>query len=133
MPAFSKDSLMRLQSCHYDLQALFREVIKYFDCSVLWGYRGEADQNKFYNLGQSKKKYPDSKHNVTPSLAVDVVPYPIDWDDIDRFRYFAGFVMGIAATLNVKVRYGGDWDMDTQVKDNKFNDLGHFELIPPET
>jgi len=129
MPVFSKESEMRLSSCHYDLQVLFREVIKYFDCSILWGYRDEENQNKFFELGQSQKKYPDSLHNQTPSLAVDVAPYPIDWKDENRFRYFAGFVMGIAATLNIPIRWGGDWDRDTEIKDNKFNDLGHFEII----
>ena len=29
---------------------------------------------------------------------------------------------------SLKIRWGGDWDMDTQTKDNKFDDLVHFEL-----
>jgi hypothetical protein len=29
----------------------------------------------------------------------------------------------------LKLRWGGDWDMDTEVKDNKFDDLVHFELV----
>ena len=41
----------------------------------------------------------------------------------------AGFVMGIANTVGIKLRWGGDWDKDTELKDNKFNDLGHFEII----
>ena len=31
--------------------------------------------------------------------------------------------------MNIKLRWGGDWDRDTQVKDNSFDDLLHFELI----
>jgi len=30
--------------------------------------------------------------------------------------------------MGLKIRWGGDWDMDTQTKDNKFDDLVHFEL-----
>lgn len=68
-------------------------------------------------------------------MAVDVAPYPIDWEDRDRLHYFAGYVMGTAAYLydlgvmSYRVRFGGDWDMDTQTADNTFDDLVHFELI----
>ena len=27
------------------------------------------------------------------------------------------------------VRWGGDWNMDNNFKDQKFNDLPHFELV----
>jgi hypothetical protein len=49
---------------------------------------------------------------------------------VDRFRYFAGFVVGIGAMLDIQIRWGGDWDRDTEVRDNRaFNDLAHFELV----
>ena len=32
---------------------------------------------------------------TNPSRAVDVVPYPIDWDDRERFHLFAGFVIAL--------------------------------------
>ena len=64
-----------------------------------------------------------------PSLAVDVVPYPVDWQDRERMTYFAGFVMGIARVkFGISLRWGGDWDLDTDLKDNKFDDLPHFEI-----
>jgi hypothetical protein len=40
--------------------------------------------------------------------------------------------MAIAAQMDVKLRWGGDWDQDTQVKDNNFDDLWHFELVEDE-
>jgi peptidoglycan L-alanyl-D-glutamate endopeptidase CwlK len=73
--------------------------------------------------------FPDSTHNSYPSLGIDVVPYPIDWRDTARFCYFAGYVKGIAQNLGIKIRWGGDWDSDWQVKDNRFNDLAHWELL----
>ena len=44
MPKFGNRSKQRLETCHEDLQEIFNEVIKYFDCSVLCGHRGEEDQ-----------------------------------------------------------------------------------------
>jgi len=128
MPRFGKRSKKRLATCDDRLQDLFKEVIKYFDCTVIQGHRGEAEQNQAYDAGRSKLRYPDGKHNADPSKAVDVAPYPIDWSDRDRFHYFGGFVLGIASQMGLKIRWGGDWDRDTQVKDNKFDDLPHFEI-----
>jgi hypothetical protein len=128
MPRFGKTSKKRLNTCEKELQDLFNEVIKHFDCSVLEGYRGEEDQNKYFKEGRSKVKFPRGRHNSHPSNAVDVIPYPVSWDDTDRMYYFAGIVKGIALSMGIKIRWGGDWDGDTQVKDTKFKDLPHFEL-----
>ena len=131
MYRFGKRSRDNLESCHPDLQRLFNEVIKYRDCSVICGQRDEEAQMKAYNAKpqRSKVKFPDSKHNKIPSLAVDVIPYPsIDWNDTGRFYLFVGLVMGIAASMGIKIRCGADWDGDGQVKDQNFHDLPHFEL-----
>ena len=128
MPKFGKKSMSKLETCHEDLQQVFYQVIKHFDCSVLEGHRGEELQNKYFNEGKSKVKFPKGKHNANPSNAVDVVPWPIDWDDTDRMYYFAGFVKGIAAMLDNPQRWGGDWNDNTEVKDTGFKDLPHFEL-----
>jgi peptidoglycan L-alanyl-D-glutamate endopeptidase CwlK len=128
MPKFGKKSMSKLETCHEDLQQVFYQVIKHFDCSVLEGHRGEELQNKYFDEGKSKVKFPKGKHNANPSNAVDVVPWPIDWDDTDRMYYFAGFVKGIAAMLDIPLRWGGDWNDNTEVKDTGFKDLPHFEL-----
>jgi peptidoglycan L-alanyl-D-glutamate endopeptidase CwlK len=105
------------------------EVIKYVDCSVLEGHRGEERQNKLFDEGKTKVKYPNGRHNAKPSRAVDVVPYPVDWKDRERFHLFAGFVLGIARSMDIKLRWGGDWNMNFEVDDNKFDDFPHFELL----
>ena len=128
MPKFGKSSKRRLATCDDGLQNLFYEVVQHFDCSVIIGHRGEKDQNKAFDEGKSKVRYPEGKHNSNPSTAVDVAPYPIDWEDRERFIYFAGFVKGIASEMGIPLRWGGDWDNDTQLSDNKFDDLVHFEL-----
>tara|TARA_R110002072_G_scaffold98035_1_gene215902 strand:+ start:175 stop:567 length:393 start_codon:yes stop_codon:yes gene_type:complete len=128
MPRFGKRSISRLKTCDQKLQELFYEVVKHFDCSIIEGHRGEERQNKAFADGNSKVKYPNGKHNQNPSVAVDVAPYPIDWSDRDRFHYFGGFVLGVAKEMGMNIRWGGDWNQDTHTKDNKFDDLVHFEI-----
>jgi peptidoglycan L-alanyl-D-glutamate endopeptidase CwlK len=128
MPKFGNKSQKNLNTCDPRLIELFEEVIEHFDCTVLQGHRGEEEQNEAFEKGFSKLKYPQGKHNKYPSLAVDVAPYPVDWKDTQRFIYFAGFVKGIASQMGLNIRWGGDWDSDNELKDNKFNDLPHFEI-----
>ena len=128
MPRFGSRSINRIKTCDQRLQELFYEVVKHFDCTIIEGSRGKERQNKAYADGKSKVKYPNGKHNQFPSVAVDVAPYPIDWSDRDRFHYFGGFVLGVAEQKGLNIRWGGDWDMDTQTKDNNFDDLVHFEI-----
>lgn len=129
MPSFSFKSEQKLQTCDPRLIRLFDIVIKGFDCTILEGHRDEDRQNDMLHSGKSQLAWPGSKHNSSPSLAVDVAPYPIDWNDRERFHYFAGYVKGVAESIGVKIRWGGDWDGDWQVRDNVFDDLPHFELI----
>ena len=49
MPRYSKKSKERLASCDKRLQRVFKEVIKYVDCSILEGYRNKERQNKLYD------------------------------------------------------------------------------------
>lgn len=128
MPRFSRFSLDNLKTCHPDLVRLFAHVIRHVDCRVVWGYRDQATQDRLHAEGVGLP-WPESKHNVRPSQAADVYPYPIDWSDIERFRAFGGFVLGCAATLAIPLRWGGDWDGDWQFRDQRFVDLGHFELV----
>lgn len=128
MPKFGKRSRENLSTCNKDLQLIFKEVIRHVDCSVLEGHRSEDRQNALYKEGKTKVKYPRGRHNASPSNAVDVVPYPIDWEDRERMTLFAGFVLGIANQMGINLRWGGDWDQDFEVQDNKFDDFPHFEL-----
>ena len=129
MPSFSTHSRAKLNTCDGNLQRLFNEVVKTYDCTIIYGTRGEDIQNKLFDEGKSKVRYPNSKHNSFPSRAVDVVPYPVDWQDTDRFYHFGGYVLATAHRLGIGVRWGGDWDGDLDLKDQNFNDLAHWELI----
>lgn len=128
MPKFGKKSQERLATCHPDLQRLFNEVIKYYDCTVLCGHRGKDEQDEAVRSGTSKVKWPKSKHNKSPALAVDVVPFPIDWQDRGRFLHFAGFVLATAKQLGIEIRCGVDFNEDLNFKNDSFFDAPHFEL-----
>ena len=128
MAKFGKRSKERLATCDERLQEVFNEVIKYVDCSVLEGHRSAARQNRLYEEGKTKVRYPKGRHNASPSLAVDVAPYPIDWNDRERFHLFAGFVLGMARRMGINLRWGGDWNQNFEVADNQFDDFPHFEI-----
>ena len=127
---FGRSSQKKLEQCHPKLQALFTEVARTcpMESTILVGHRNAEDQNQAVADGRSKLRFPQSKHNVKPSKAIDIAPYPIKWDDVKSFGYFAGFVMATADRMGIKVRWGGDWDRDGDLRDNNFNDLPHFEL-----
>lgn len=127
--SFSKNSLKNLESCHPDLQKLFKEIIKIIDCSILEGQRTPERQEELFKAGKSKLKGGKSKHNHTPSLAVDVAPYPINFENTLHFFVFAGFVKSQAKILDIPIRWGGDWDGDGDYTDQTFNDLVHWELL----
>lgn len=128
MPTFSQSSQDKLATCDDRLQRLFNEVIKYYDCTVECGARGEFEQELAVRNGMSQLHYPNSKHNKVPSLAVDANPYPWRWSRQKESIYFAGFVKGIAALLGVPIRWGGDFNRDMDLQNDNFVDSPHFEL-----
>lgn len=133
MPKFSERSLRLLSTADERLQRLFQEVVKTYDCTILCGHRGKEDQEEAYRAGKSKVLWPHSKHNRMPSLAVDVAPFPVDWQDLRRFYMFAGYVKRTAEQMGIPIRMGADWDGDFEIKDQSFHDLPHFELLDDST
>lgn len=129
MPSFSGKSKAQLATCDKRLQKVFNEVVKHVDCTVLEGVRSLDRQKELVRTGKSKtlksRHLPNSKGE---SEAADVVPYPIDWNNKERFYLFAGFVKGIAAGMGIKLRMGADWDGDFTTRDQTFHDLPHFEI-----
>lgn len=129
MIEFSAASKAKLVTCHPDLQRLFFKVNELWPCTIISGRRTPDEQAALVKSGASKTL--NSKHVTDPSHAVDVAPDPLDWKDTSRFYYFGGFVLGVAESMGIHVRWGGDWDGDMQIKDQNFNDLVHFELADP--
>lgn len=123
MPSFSARSRYQLGTCHSDLRRLFGEVIKRYDCVILCGHRNKADQDKAFAGGKSKLTFPHSRHNSTPSQAVDVAPWPIAWSNHARFEDLALVVKATAHDLGIEIIWGGDW--------SSFRDMPHWELPRP--
>ena len=131
---YSKRSLANINSCCEPLIMVAKHAIRYWDTICEEGYRGELEQNKYYKAGTSKVQYPNSKHNKIPSEAIHLAPYNtfirgIDWNDKELFVKFGFFIIGLGHSLDVKLRWGGDWDMDGNRSDQNFDDLVHFEFV----
>ena len=130
MPRFGKRSKDRLKGVNSELVNVLNEVVKSFDITVIEGLRSQERQNELVAQGKSKTKF--GKHVL--GKAVDIAPYPIDWECRDDFHYLGGFVLATSKQMGVDVRWGGDWNASSffkgqrTTKDNRFDDLVHFEL-----
>ena len=137
MPKLSEKSLKLLQDAHEDLRRLLIEAINYVDFTVVCVHRGKKEQDEAFARGTSKLKFPNSKHNKLPSLAVDIQPYPISKDKTKnyyQFIYLGGFITALAikmfeqGIIKNKVSWGGDWNGNFDISDENFLDLYHFEI-----
>ena len=134
MPFYSHESEEKLKTCCVELYLIFHEVIKEWDNTIVWGFRGQQDQHQAFLTGASKLDWPNGKHNKFPSDAVDAIPYYTDgirWKDEHGMYLFAGYVLRVSHEMGIVLRWGGDWDGDHDTKDQTFNDLCHFEVVRP--
>ena len=125
MYKFGRKSKERLKGVDARLVNVLNELIKIMDVTIIEGLRSEERQKELLAKGATKVKY--SKH--MEGKAVDLAPYPIDWENRDGFHYMGGMVRGIGKQLGINIRWGGDWDSDGDVKDNGFDDLVHVEIL----
>jgi len=116
-----KTSLDRLATCHPDLRGLIRAAAAGIDrgdlawagvtdMTVLCGYRGPEAQAAAVASGASKAPWPTSKHNRTPSDAVDVGPWPLDWSKREQFVVLHAYIAALARQLGVALHHI-DWDL----------------------
>lgn len=123
MNKFSRSSQKKLSTCHKDLQTLCEAVLQDMDITILCGARGEFEQNEAFKNGKSKLKFPHSKHNKSPSLAVDCAPWTsggIDWKNLEAFDNMCKLFQQHADKLGIEIRLGRDF---------YFKDYPHVELI----
>lgn len=138
MPAFGERSKKRLATVHPSLQKVMNEAIKHFDFTVVYGHRTVEEQLELFKVGRKiingqwvvvgktvtklDGRNKKSKHNYSPSLAIDIAPWTgtIDWGNLEAFKEMADVVKAAAKTVGVEIVWGGDWE--------KFRDYPHFEL-----
>lgn len=132
MAKFGGTSWKRLVSCDWALQHLMQRVVQIRDISVVCGRRDEEEQNKMFDEGKSKLRWPNGNHNAVDLAelvkAVDIVPWPEQYSDPMTMIHVAGIVLGVAAEMNIPITWGGDWNGNEDLNDQNFIDLWHFEL-----
>ena len=129
MYKFSNRSLQNLATCKLELQLIFHRIVKVQDCSIICGYRDQEHQQKAFEAGYSELDFPFSKHNLTPSAAVDVWPYPVPRNkdgsinnESPVWYEFIWFVKGLALGMKINLRSGSDF------RGKVAKDLAHWEL-----
>lgn len=146
MPRFGSVSRANLAECHEDLQKIFNEVIKHWDCTILDGARSVEEQKK--NVAKGVSKTMNSKHLRQAdgkSHAADAMPWPVDWNALEKglaavkradggmeileAYMFQGFVAGVAAMMGIEIRQGVDWNSNREFEDQSFHDIPHTELV----
>ena len=123
MYKWGKTSKDRLATCDKRLQDLADMMLarSSFDLTITCGYRTEQEQNEAFEKGKSRAKFGQSKHNTFPSKAIDICPYPINWDSKDpRWQEMALNAMWCAGRLGFEIAWGGNF--------KSISDKPHFEL-----
>ena len=150
MNRYSIRSKTKLGTCHAIIVETLENVLVEVDNTILCGVRTRDEQDEAVRSGHSKLEWPHSQHNVLmpdgKSMAVDAAIYHkelphIRWDGrIETFgehSMFAGYVMSEGARVLRKhkledkfyFRWGGDWNRDKDLRNNRFDDMVHFELV----
>ncbi len=142
---FGRTSAARLATCDLRLQRIAHHTLEtqVMDFTVICGARTLETQAELYKQGRFDS-HPGSivtnvdgvrtrsKHNASPSLALDLAPYydgQVQWEDRQAFCVLAGIMLSAAAHLGHALRWGGDWDRDGNTRDQDLVDLPHFELL----
>ena len=111
-------SLQNLSGVHPDLVAVVKRAIQITeqDFTVIEGVRNIDRQRQLLKAGKSTTL--NSRHLT--GHAVDMVPWPVDWNDLDRFEVMSEAMKSAADELDIPIVWGGDW--------KSFYDGPHFEL-----
>lgn len=124
---FSQRSEENLNGVHPDLIKVVRRALQLstVDFTVIEGMRSKARQKRLFAQGATKTM--NSRHLT--GHAVDLVPYPLDWNNKHAFEQIAQAMQKAAKELGIAIRWGGDWNQNGRSDDEKFYDGPHFELL----
>lgn len=151
---FGNVSLGRLATVHPALRAVVIKALPLspVDFTVLEGARSPFRQAELYAKGRTTEELRKAGvMNVTGkpdeakvtwtmksahisredgfSWAVDLAPWPIDWNDTARFDQVALAMFRSASSLGVRIRWGADWDQDGILREKGESDSPHFEML----
>ena len=138
---FSALSRSRLKGVHPDLIRVVDRalMLSSVDFMVIEGVRTPERQRALYAQGRTKPGRIvtwtlRSRHLVQADgfgHAVDLAPYPLDWEGPARFPKFdaiARAMFAAADDLGVAIRWGADWDRDGRPRERGESDSPHWEL-----
>lgn len=128
-----------LKGVHPDLVKVVELAIKKSkqDFTVIEGVRTPARQKELYAQGRTK---PGPKVTWTMTSnhfankktgfghAVDICPYPVDWNDLSKFDKISRAMFEAAAELGIRIRWGADWNQNGKPREKGETDSPHFEL-----
>lgn len=126
---FSKRSLDNLQNVDERLVRICNELIKRIDFTVIEGHRSLDRQKELFDKGFSQidgisKK---GKHNYSPSLAIDIIPYekghnPFDGSEKSKEMFYKLYEEfdKVAKELDINFEWGGNW--------KNFKDYPHYQV-----
>lgn len=137
--ALGKQSRDRLAGVHPDMVKVVERAIAISkqDFMVLEGVRTLARQKELYAQGRTKPG-PKVTWTLTSNHfkqadgyghAVDLVPYPVDWNTASKFRTVAEAMLKASRDLGIPIRWGGNWDGDERPGEKGETDGPHFELL----
>lgn len=131
-------SRKKLEGLHPDLVAVVNRAIQLTtqDFSVTCGVRTLAEQKELYAQGRTKPGQIVTwtlKSRHLPAAdglgrAVDLAPYPIDWNDLSKFDAIAKAMFQASKELGIPIRWGADWDQNGKPRERGETDSPHFEL-----
>lgn len=111
---FGKTSRKRLDGVHPRLIAIAERALSYgiLDLTVVpyGGLRTLADQKKLKARGASKTLNSlHRKQSTGYGHAIDLAPYPVDWNDLERFKLMGSLLFRAAMELGEVIEWGGHW------------------------
>ena len=122
---FGETSLKRQEGVHPLLRECAERALSYgiLDLTIppLGGIRTLKDQEGLVEKGFSKTL--NSLHRKQKSgfgHALDIIPYPVDWNNLENFMLMGSVMFRAANQLNIPLEWGGHW--------SRFKDYPHFQL-----
>lgn len=123
-----KRSVEKLSGVNKNLIAVLMKACETmpFDITVIEGVRSAERQQELLKAGATKVSV--SRH--MSGNAIDIAPYPIDWNDKEKFRIVAHHMFAAAKELGITIRWGGNWSRENELVKpvSSFVDMPHFEL-----
>jgi len=111
---FGQRSREKLQDVDEELVEVLYDAIEIspYDFMILQGHRTAEEQDRLYAIGRTTPgdiitwvRGGFSRHNSIPAEAVDIVPYPVNWDDHWRFGFICGLLYSAGKARGIELEF----------------------------